>query len=107
MLPCAPRVTRSAHRGARPARGLRQRRLPVDLEGRFREAELFGFDGSVAGPALSATGLLEGRFMVLTASGQSVRVNQSSFATTTIRDKAGRDASLILPAATNTATRVP
>lgn len=46
------------------------------------EAELFGFDGSVAGPSLSASGLLEGRFMVLTASGQSVRVNQSSFATT-------------------------
>jgi hypothetical protein len=45
--------------------------------------------------------------MVLTASGQSVRVNQSSFATTTIRDKAGRDASLILPAATNAARRVP
>lgn len=46
------------------------------------EAELFGFDGAVAGPSLAAQGLLSDRLMVLTAAGQSVKVNQSSFATT-------------------------
>lgn len=46
------------------------------------EAELFGFDGPTAGPALTAQALVSDRLMVLTASGQSVRVNQSSFATT-------------------------
>jgi hypothetical protein len=46
------------------------------------ERELFGFDGATAGPSLSANGLVADRFMVLTAGGQSVRVTQSSFATT-------------------------
>jgi hypothetical protein len=45
------------------------------------ERELFGFDGSTAGPSLSTPGLMADRLMVLTPAGASVRVAQSSFAT--------------------------
>jgi hypothetical protein len=45
------------------------------------ESELFGFDGTTAGPSLSASGLLSDRFMVLTSAGKSVKVDQSIFGT--------------------------
>jgi hypothetical protein len=46
------------------------------------ENELFGFDGTTAGPSLNTAGLVSGRLMVLTSAGASVRVDQSIFGTT-------------------------
>lgn len=45
------------------------------------ENELFGFDGTTAGPSLSTSGLLSDKFMVLTSAGKSVKVDQSIFGT--------------------------
>ncbi len=45
------------------------------------ESELFGFDGTTAGPSLSTSGLLSDRIMVLTSAGKSVKVDQSIFGT--------------------------
>lgn len=45
------------------------------------ESELFGFDGTTAGPSLSTSGLLSDRFMVLTSDGKSVKVDQSIYGT--------------------------
>jgi hypothetical protein len=38
------------------------------------ENELFGFDGTTAGPSLNTTGLVSSRLMVLTSAGASVRM---------------------------------
>lgn len=47
------------------------------------EAELFGFDTTTPGLTLATANLLSDRLMVLTASGASVKVNQSVFGTDT------------------------